>query len=901
MKFDMKKRILALALAGTTAFSVFGAAMSANATSTHTTFKNDEYVSYTDLAVKTITAAASTESSDSNIYSYKNGNDETVYTNEEDPKIDQGENSYYKQITSIDADEESYTLGDAVVVKTALTGVGMTRGNGYYNSSAYDEGMQVGDWVLISAESLYETGTTTTVSYGTKADTGVTVYTTDKPTVTDTGLTGKAADDGKSYTVTGAATGSLKYENAKGTDITTRVSETWNLTLTDIMDVTVVPGTVYLYDFYYTNDALNDFTELKSANGSNAELAAVLENDTTVIAETGLKYVYKDERIEVLEAWEDFLYELGIEFYDDEDAFVSSYVSNSNYYFSSSYIDLYNIDGLLSDIYALNTENTYKEATTSQLIYLMQQYDKYVGNYFAENSVELDAWGDLLVELLQAADEGDFKTEREYRYYTNKVEDLVDAYETATNDSQINVAEAAMYDYLTGAATYKAAATADKTELAATLNDLYFNNATLPSTYTTAATSSTGAKYSKYGMTGTVYTLYPMSDYYESSNSNVVYPGNTSTKAYVAGTSTDEYEWFWNVYQLAYNMNKSNKYQGSVDAVNEALEDAVAALSATKLPAGSNVLAKEEMVEAYAGLIESDYNANYYALYTLANEYAEVAEGAAQTKNATEMVKEIGNTLGYQSVQTTVTKNDITALKASIKSAKAALTAIKESSDYSAAQVTALNKAIDAAQNIVDLYEGTAYSSAKATQYTQSVDKNGTVLVGDKDQFVKSDLTAAEDAIDAAINYSEVVMGWSKNSDGAWQYGEADGYVQSGWKQINSVWYYFENGVALQSTWKQIDGKWYYLNSNCGAAYGWAKVDGSWYYFGGDNAMKTGWVKVDGSWYYLNAGGKMVTGWAEVNGTWYYFSKESNALGQMLANTTTPDGYTVDANGALVD
>ena len=31
MKFEMKKRILALALAGTTAFSVFGAAMSANA------------------------------------------------------------------------------------------------------------------------------------------------------------------------------------------------------------------------------------------------------------------------------------------------------------------------------------------------------------------------------------------------------------------------------------------------------------------------------------------------------------------------------------------------------------------------------------------------------------------------------------------------------------------------------------------------------------------------------------------------------------------------------------------------------------------------------------------------------------------------------------------------------
>ena len=54
----MKKRILALALAGTTAFSVFGAAMSAGAAdSTHTAVYNDAYVSY-DSVAKTIKARA---------------------------------------------------------------------------------------------------------------------------------------------------------------------------------------------------------------------------------------------------------------------------------------------------------------------------------------------------------------------------------------------------------------------------------------------------------------------------------------------------------------------------------------------------------------------------------------------------------------------------------------------------------------------------------------------------------------------------------------------------------------------------------------------------------------------------------------------------------------------------
>ena len=55
----MKKRILALALAGTTAFSVFGAAMSANAASTHVVYGNDPYVSY-DAAEVTITANENT-------------------------------------------------------------------------------------------------------------------------------------------------------------------------------------------------------------------------------------------------------------------------------------------------------------------------------------------------------------------------------------------------------------------------------------------------------------------------------------------------------------------------------------------------------------------------------------------------------------------------------------------------------------------------------------------------------------------------------------------------------------------------------------------------------------------------------------------------------------------------
>ena len=66
--------------------------------------------------------------------------------------------------------------------------------------------------------------------------------------------------------------------------------------------------------------------------------------------------------------------------------------------------------------------------------------------------------------------------------------------------------------------------------------------------------------------------------------------------------------------------------------------------------------------------------------------------------------------------------------------------------------------------------------------------------------------------------------------------------------------------------------------------------------------MQTGWLNLDGTWYYLNTDGSMAkdiwigTYYVDANGAWYYF----DANGYMLANTTTPDGYYVDENGAWI-
>lgn len=83
----------------------------------------------------------------------------------------------------------------------------------------------------------------------------------------------------------------------------------------------------------------------------------------------------------------------------------------------------------------------------------------------------------------------------------------------------------------------------------------------------------------------------------------------------------------------------------------------------------------------------------------------------------------------------------------------------------------------------------------------------------------------------------------------------------------------------------------------------WLEIDGTWYYFGHDNIMQTGWVKDDGNWYYMDLEtGALFTGWHEISGKWYYFHEEGDGFkGTLMVNCETPDGYTVDVNGALVE
>lgn len=112
----------------------------------------------------------------------------------------------------------------------------------------------------------------------------------------------------------------------------------------------------------------------------------------------------------------------------------------------------------------------------------------------------------------------------------------------------------------------------------------------------------------------------------------------------------------------------------------------------------------------------------------------------------------------------------------------------------------------------------------------------------------------------------DFAQGWRYSPSGWWYQYSDGGWPTAGWKYIDSRWYYFNQGGHAATGWVTVDGKTFYLNPTDDGTYG---------------SMRTGWQIVDGKAYYLNAMG-------------------GRTLGELLKDTTTPDGYKVGPDGAMI-
>lgn len=167
-------------------------------------------------------------------------------------------------------------------------------------------------------------------------------------------------------------------------------------------------------------------------------------------------------------------------------------------------------------------------------------------------------------------------------------------------------------------------------------------------------------------------------------------------------------------------------------------------------------------------------------------------------------------------------------------------------------------------------------SGEAGSPHDHSVDNRKRVFKVRKEVTIGNPSTNSNTNTTTQSGSNSNISGSWVQSDSRWWFKHSDGsYTSNGWEKINGVWYRFDNYGWMQT--------------------GWVK-DGSWYYLDGSGAMKTGWLKDNGSWYYLQDSGAMKTGLMKVSGKWYY----AYSSGALAINTTTPDGYRVNANGEWV-
>lgn len=88
------------------------------------------------------------------------------------------------------------------------------------------------------------------------------------------------------------------------------------------------------------------------------------------------------------------------------------------------------------------------------------------------------------------------------------------------------------------------------------------------------------------------------------------------------------------------------------------------------------------------------------------------------------------------------------------------------------------------------------------------------------------------------------------------------------------------------------------INPSSGTA-GWNQLaNGGWWWKNTDGSIKKeDWLLDKENWYYFNAEGIMQTGWIKYRDLWYY----CGADGAMLKNTTTPDGFKLNADGVWIE
>ena len=493
----------------------------------------------------------------------------------------------------------------------------------------------------------------------------------------------------------------------------------------------------------------------------------------------------------------------------------------------------------LYKIFTETLKTTYTNQPTSYLAYLVAKYNEMADELYYADTTDVEDWIGLYMDVLDARSEADYKNASDYnRFYADYLDIQAD-YEDETSLGKL---------------------TAYRNELKALIT---------ASTGTSAGVDKTALK-----------DAIDVAKEYEEDEYD----------------KSDDWDYFEKILaeaEVVEGKSKTYSYQSTVDAYTELLTEAIALLDPDSASKDWAILRLETAVSDGLERVETDYSTSSWNKFSdlldrgqslldasntstsMMTKVAGQLEAAMTYKTSDDGAANVTFSLSPKTVPAT-TKRE---LQNTLEEAKELLDSMTESA--SGNQLLGLSTAINDAEDL--------FSDADCKNLNKSDDNFALI----------SQVEAATAALEEAMTLAQHPQGWYQDDKGTWFYGVGtENYT--GWLELNGRTYFLkDDGSMAANTWVKTDaGYWYYLNASGAMMHdGWAKINDTWYYFKNFGGMAEGWVKDGNTWYYLQPGsGKMVTGWNLINGKYYYF----DASGAMLANTTTPDGYKVDASGAWV-
>ena len=194
------------------------------------------------------------------------------------------------------------------------------------------------------------------------------------------------------------------------------------------------------------------------------------------------------------------------------------------------------------------------------------------------------------------------------------------------------------------------------------------------------------------------------------------------------------------------------------------------------------------------------------------------------------------------------------------------------------------------------------------TEEAVKKEKEEADIPAEKEEMAEQELLSGQSSQEKKKGWEQVENRWRytredgtrpqeefENIKGKNYYFDREGWMVTGWQQIEKKWYYFDESGAMLTGWQKVGNTWYYMNGSGAMVTGWQLIGNSWYYMNGSGAMLTGWQKIGSVWYYMDGSGRMLTGWQWINGKCYYM----NPSGAMAADTWI-GSYYVDGSGAWI-